>query len=278
MTGREVHQRGGESHDEFSYGSGDSYEWDDYADVVAVGAGPAGLACAIAAAAADLDVVLARPAPIVQDAPGGGVRGWLPRTDDPATEVYFDALSAELPTTEEPDLARNAVHRAERPDATRRRVIDTFVGSRLWDWAATCLGSPFGVLFTRVSYWPTESMRGIDGTAIDVAVLGEVATPGQTLGDWLDAAAADQGIEVSEHSTLQRLVFGEDGWVDGVVLDTPAGARSVRARVGVAITGTRPVPLEQRLDAGDRIGLVGRRAGRFGKLEVLREVEPPAVS
>ncbi len=278
MTARESHANGGDSHDEFSYGNGDSHDWDDEVDVVAVGAGPAGLACAIAAAAADLEVVVARPAPVVHGGPDSGVRGWLPRLDDSATEGYFEALSAELPAVDAPELARQVVYRAERPDTNRRRPIETFVGSRLWDWAATCLGSPFGVLFTRVDYWPTVPMRSTDGTAVDVAVLGEVAGPGRTLGDWLDESAADRGIEVSEHSTLQRLVFGEDGWVDGVVLDTPEGAWAVRARIGVAITGTQTVSVEQRLDAGDLIGLVGRRAGRFGRLEVLREVEPPVAT
>ncbi|MDO3401949.1 FAD-binding protein [Mycolicibacterium neoaurum] len=275
MTGRESHGYGADSHDEFSYGNGDSHDWDYEADVVAVGAGPAGLACAIAAAAGDLEIVVARPASAVQSGHDDDVHGWLPRLDDPATADYFDALSAELPTADAPDLATSEVYRVERAEPNRRRPIDTFVGSRLWDWAATCLGSPFGVLFTRVDYWPTVPMRSTDGTAVDVAVLGEVATPGRTLGDFLDEMADDRGIEISEECTLQRLVFGEDGWVDGVVLDTPEGAWAVRARIGVAITGTQAVPAEQRLDAGDRIGLVGRRAGRFGRLEVLREVEPP---
>ncbi|MGW0157908.1 hypothetical protein ACWDUN_01180 [Mycobacterium sp. NPDC003323] len=250
--------------------------WDEMVDLVAVGAGPAGLACAIAAVDADLDVFVARP-PTATDPTGpAGPRGWLPLLDDAATTEYFDALGAELPTIDAPELAMRNAYRPPPETGGRRSQVETFVGSRLWDWAARCLGSPYGVMFTRVAYWPTVAMRTTGGSAIEVATLAEVTTEGKTLTGWLSDLAGDRDIEVQADSSLHRIVFDEDHRIAGVIVDTPEGPWAVQARVGIAVTGAHVVIDEHPLEVGGRISLVGRRAGRFGRLEILREVAPPA--
>lgn len=271
LPNSEVCHSGGEH----SYCVVDNEVWDDEVDLVAVGAGPAGLACAIAAADADLDVIVARPPDSARPEPAGTAHGWLPRRDDPATAAYVEALGDELPVIEAPELAMRNVYIPGRVDTGRRAQVETFVGARLWDWAARCLGSPYGVMFTRVAYWPTVAMRTMGGSAIEVATLAEVTSGGRTLTAWLDELAADRNIEVTADSTLHRIVFGEDDRIAGVVLDTPDGPWAVRARVGVAVTADHVELSEQPLDPGGRISLVGQRAARFGRLEVLREVEPP---
>ncbi|MGU3499532.1 FAD-binding protein [Mycobacterium sp. C31M] len=250
--------------------------WDEMVDVVAVGAGPAGLACAVAAAANDLEVFVATPPKGGQVPADSGAHGWLPRLDDPETAAYLDALIDELPTIEAPELAKRNVYIPAPVDTGRRAQVDTFVGSRLWDWAARCLGSPYGVMFTRVAYWPTVAMRTTGGSAVEVATLAEVTAPGRTLSQWLEELAAQQQIEIEADTTLQRLVFGEEGRIEGVVLDTANGPLAVQARIGVAVSPGNPVLAEEQLEPGGLISLVGQRAGRFGRLEVLREVDPPA--
>lgn len=245
--------------------------WDEMVDVVAVGAGPGALACAIAAADAGLDVLVARPgaaAPI--DA--GGPRGWLPVVDDPDTKAYFDALADELPTVTPADdaaaLQIRALHEV-RVDTSRRAQVETFVGSRLGVWAATCIASPYGVLFTRVDDWPTATMRTAGGKSFEVTLLDENGPADRTFTERLDALAADRDIDVLEDSPLQRFVF-EEGEIAGVVVDSPDGPWAVQARVGIVVTSPNPCPPDERILAADsRIGLVGLTASRFGRVEVL---------
>ena len=255
--------------------------WDEMVDVVTVGAGPAGLACAVAAADAGLDVLVTTPAPAGAPAPAQTARGWLPVVDDPATSEYFAELAAELPSLQAPELAMRNVYNPAPPDTGRRagrraEQVETFVGARLWDWAARCLGSPHGVLFTRVAYWPSVAMRTTGGSAVEVVTLAEVTAEGKTLDDWLADLVADREIDVLAEAGLQRIVFGEDSRIEGVVVDTPDGPHAVQARLGIAVSPGFAVSSEQVLDIGARISLVGQRAGRFGRLEVLREVDPPA--
>lgn len=247
--------------------------WDEIVDVVAVGNGPGGLACAIAAADADLDVFVARPARHAETPAGDSRRGWLPVVDDSETAEYFEALTAELPTIDAPELVRRAVRPAEI--GGKGAAIETFVGSRLSAWAARCLSSPYGVLFTRVAYWPTVSMRTDGGAAVEVAAIGDVTVQGRTLTEWLDALADERGIDIVSERTLQRIVFGEDGRPEGVVIEGPRGSWAVQARLGIAVAPAHAVDLDaQPLELGCEIGLVGQRAGRFGRLEVLRTEQP----
>lgn len=247
--------------------------WDETVDVVSVGAGPGGLACAIAAVDAGLDVLVVTPP--ADPAPGSDdTRGWLPVVGDAETMAYFDALSEELPTIALPDdaaaLQIRTLHEVQ-VDTSRRARIETFVGSRLGVWAATCIASPYGLLFTRVDHWPATTMRTANGQSFQVAAIDESAgaRPESTFADRLDALAADRDIDVLADGRLQRIVF-EEGRIVGVVVDSPDGPLAVRARVGIALTSEQPAPPDTRiLDADSRIALVGLTAGRFGRVEVL---------
>ena len=258
--------------------------WDEIVDVVSVGAGPGGLACAVAAVDAGLDVFVASPdADAVPDPASDPevTRGWLPVVTDAETMAYFDALADELPTVQLPGdpaaLQIRALHEVQ-VDTSRRAQVETFVGSRLGTWAAACIASPYGLLFTRVDHWPTNTMRTTNGKSFQVAALDESThTPG-TFADRLGALVADRDIDVFADRRLERIVF-EEGRIVGVVVEGPHGSWAVRARVGIAMTSERPAPPDTRiLDTDSRIALVGLTASRFGRVEVLSTADVPTAA
>ena len=250
--------------------------WDEIVDVVSVGAGPGGLACAVAAVDAGLDVFVAVPGAGTTAGPApdvDGPRGWLPVVSDEETMAYFDALVEELPTVAPGEPAALSVRalREVEVDTSRRARVETFVGSRLGTWAAGSIASPYGVLFTRVEHWPTATMRSTNDISFQVATLDEAAgtRPASTFADRLDAMVADRDIPVFDDHRLQRIVF-EEGRIVGVVVDSPDGPWAVRADVGIAVTTEWAGQPDTRiLDPGSRIALVGMTASRFGRVEVL---------
>ncbi len=147
---------------------------------------------------------------------------------DPETNEYFAALSSDLgPLTRsarDVDLPIRVVDHAEPVDP--RGAVAPFVGARLRDWAARCLVSPYGYLYTRVSNWPSTTLRTVDGDSLEVAEIGSITPdPANVSGsvlDWLNAQARDRGIEVHHATSLQRIVF-EEGDVVGAVFATPDG-------------------------------------------------------
>jgi FAD binding domain len=257
--------------------------WDEIVDVVSVGAGPGGLACAVAAVDAGLDVFVAVPGvgAASDAADSDETRGWLPVVSDAETMAYLDALAEELPTVLLPGdsaaLQIRALTEVE-VDTSRRAQVETFVGSRLGTWAAGCIASPYGLLFTRVDHWPTTTMRTANGKSFQVAALDESAPARSTFAGRLDALMADRDIDVFANRRLERIVF-EEGRIVGVVVDSPDGPWAVRARVGIAVTSERPAPPDSRiLDADSRIALVGLTASRFGRVEVLSSADVPAAA
>src|SRR6478609_3496116 len=121
-------------------------KWDERVDILCTGSGLGGLATAIAAVDAGVDVLVA-------DSAGLDV-------GDAETNRYFGELSQDL---------RVPVHRAAAVDAPIRddlapaaaasRRVEPFVGSRLQDWAASCLASQYGFLYSRVRELRAITMR-----------------------------------------------------------------------------------------------------------------------
>ncbi|OMC41287.1 hypothetical protein A5740_22725 [Mycobacterium sp. GA-1841] len=255
--------------------------WDDEVDVVCCGSGFGALAVAVAAADAGADVYLARsPIPSRPRAAADGP--WLGvGIDDPETREYFDELSADLsPATEaECDTTLTVRPVSDWTPVSGRGRIAPFYGARLQVWAQQCLTSPYGVLYTRLADRGTTSMKTRDGEEIQVKVLGAVEAdsgtdPASAVGAWLSAQVHDRQIEVSENSTLQRIVFEEDEIV-GVVLDTSEGPLALRTRHGIAVS-TEPLgggsnSASQLIEADKplQVALVGYNASRFGRVEVL---------
>jgi hypothetical protein len=266
--------------------------WDEVVDVICTGSGTGGLAAAIAAADAGLDVFVAdtggddgltEPA---DSWPGAdSLRGRLNvgALDEETTE-YLDAITQDLgpPTRFSRDIEESVgvVDDLSPVESGRRSPAETFVGARLRDWGARCLASPHGVVYSQVSDRNMTTMRSSSGEAIEVAVIGSIEPDshgtGPALADWLRAHARDRGIEVQAASSLQRLVF-EDGKVVGAVVATPAGDRALRARRGVIMaTGEddgRTTSLGSALagHATVQVCIVSRIASRFGRVELLTE-------
>jgi FAD binding domain len=200
---------------------------------------------------------------------------------DAETNEYFHALSDGLsirrhggaPTVEVPIRVvddRSTTALASEP-------VAPFVGARLRDWAASCLASPYGIIYSRVSERKAITMRSGSGEAFEFASIGSVELgphlPQLALADWLCAQAADRGIEMNARSSLQRIVF-EDGQVIGAVLDTPSGACAVRARRGVMVsTGGRDLNVTVPLLSDDRVTVqvcvVRQTPSRFGRVELM---------
>jgi FAD binding domain len=261
-------------------------EWHDEADIVCVGSGAAGLAYAIVAVNAGLEVFVAESSndragadPITVPARPSR-RRFCTHVVDPATNEYFDALSEGLgPLCRGPREAAVPIRVID--DSSRaepgRHAAEPFLGSRLRDWAARCLASPYGFLCSRVSDRITTKVRTKSGEAFEVAEIGSFQpdlghATGQPLADWLAALGRDRGLQVRAASPLERIVF-EGGDVVGAVVATPEGSHAVRARRGVTVATAahRPVNRHQTL-AGDttvRVCLVRKTPSRFGRIELV---------
>lgn len=240
------------------------YQWDDVVDVICAGAGLGALAHAIWCADLDLDVELA-DAELSSDA------------IDPDTAAYLASMTEDLGPAVDRDL-RLAVAYAKPVvvNKDRKATIEPFFGSRLRDFSARCVASPFGVVYSQVPDGMT-SMHSA-GETIRVAVLGdfrpETDCPGAELAEWLRGQADERGLLDDTGTALQRLIF-EYGRVAGAELSTPSGSRLVRAVVGVALSiGPIPDsgdwPIQKKLsDGAAQVAVVSRTASRFGLVELL---------
>jgi hypothetical protein len=263
-------------------------KWDEEVDVICTGSGIAGLAHSVAVVDVGGDVFVASS----RDEAGTGgaavaVRSrvdslhWLDiDTPDPDTNEYFAALSSDLgPLTRsarDADLPIRVVDHAEPVDP--RGVVMPFVGARLRDWAARCLVSPYGYLYSRVADWQSTTLRTVDGDSIEVAEIGSITPDPTNVGgsvlDWLNGQTVDRGIDVHHGTSLERIVF-EEGDVVGAEFTTPDGPLAIRARQGVTVAGGGPyaaLATGQALPADDaplRLCLVGQTASRFGRVELL---------
>jgi hypothetical protein len=270
-------------------------KWDEEVDVVCTGSGIAGLAHAVAVLDMGGEVFVAGPHADVDS--GGSSVAVRSRVDrlhwleldvpDPETNEYFAALSSDLgPLTRsarDVDVPIRVADHAEPVDP--RGAVAPFVGSRLRDWAARCLMSPYGYLYTQVNDWQSTTLRTVGGETLEVAEIGQI-TPdpadvcGSVLG-WLTEQVRDRRIEVHEAISLQRIVF-EEGDVVGVEFATPDGPLAVRARHGVTVASGgaqvtmaagQPIPAD---DASLDVCLVRQTASRFGRVELLTS-EPLAM-
>ena len=261
--------------------------WDEEVDVVCTGAGVAGLAGAISAVDVGGEVYVAdssgdrddEPAPI--RARVDRLHPWLGvHVSDSETNDYLAALSSDLgPLSRsrwDVNVPIRVVQQAVRVDTGR--TVAPFVGARLRDWAARCLASPYGFVYTRVFDWQSTTLQSADGEAVEVAEIGSMAPdPGNvsaSVYEWLTTQAHDRRISVHRDNTLQRIVF-EDGAVLGAVFDTPDGPLAIRARRGVNVSTGGPqisTAAQYQLPAGEttlRVCLVGQAASRFGRVELL---------
>jgi hypothetical protein len=182
----------------------------------------------------------------------------------------------------EPATARSksrAVVRAQPVPVSkdRRATIEPFFGSRLRDWSARCVVSPFGVIYSQIPDDMT-AMQTESGETIRAAVLGDYPPvadrPGLQLADWLRDQARDRDILGEPATALQRLVF-EGGRVAGAELSTPDGTRLVRAVMGIALSigpilDSADWPVQSELPDGvAQVAVVSRTASRFGRVELL---------
>ncbi len=264
--------------------------WDAEVDVVCTGAGVGGLASAIAAVESDLEVFVASPTSdggagrsLVSVDPGGGPQRcwWGLGIDDPMTTGYLAALSEGLrPLTRGGVVAEVPVRVVDSAPVPPAQGAETFYGSRLRDWAARCLTSPYGVLHTRVADRPATVLRTREGEVIEAWAVGslesgDVSSNASLLSDWITAQAVRRGVEVSTESPLQRIVFDDDGRPIGAVFARPEGSFAVRARRGVTVASgndridMRPLPAVLDTHAQLQVCLVSRTASRFGRIEVL---------
>ncbi len=244
-------------------------DWDDEVDVLCVGSGPGVLAHAIACAASDADVLMADAAAPVD------VR-------DAETLAYLSAMTEDLgPITPVDTDLELPVIRAEPVQAAatdRRATIEPFIGSRLRDFAAHCVASPFGVLYTQIPESDRTAMRTDGDEIVQAASVGTFRAGADEVGpaliEWLDAHARERGIARDTDSTVRRLIF-ENGRVAGAALTTPSGETLVRAAWGVAMS-TRSVPgapqwpVQPDLrDTVADVAVVACTAGRFGRVALL---------
>ena len=263
--------------------------WDREVDVVCTSTGVAGLAKAISVVDRGGEVFVASPgvdAAIVngQASVAGEAVRVHPRlgeiVSDFETIEYFAALSCDLDDRRWPDrevvLPIRVAH--ERASFGHGGAVPPFVGSRLRDWAADCLASPSGYLYTRIAGWESATLQSTDGDSIEVAEIGSM-TPhrndvGGSVYEWLTLEARHRQIEPHANCSLQRLVFA-DGDPVGAVFMTSIGPLAIRARYGLLIaTGDTQIAASarQQLMAGNinlRVALVGHTTSRFGRLELL---------
>lgn len=239
--------------------------WDEVVDVICVGSSPGVLAYAICCVAADLDVVLVRPA----------------GEPDPQTAAWYAAMTEDLPAprlnpgrenTAEDRHAFSLARLVPIPAPTGKRVtLEPFVGEHLRQWSAHCAQSPFGVMFTQVPdlLVPMRTENGESVTAVSIGDFGSAKSQAHDGGleGWLLREAAE--MDLLEPETVLAAMVLEGGRIAGVHLDDgsliaaggglalPAGAAAPRS----------PLPLE----ADDLVvAILGRPAGRFATVDLLR--------
>lgn len=271
--------------------------WDTEVDVVVIGAGLGGLANAIAVVDAGGEVLVAAAISAVStvsvgsdghgDSTSGALRervgtrhGWLVHdTLDLETNEYFDAV-AECVLDVPVDGGDGSVPQRNARNLSREeafgRQVETFFGARLAGWAAQCIASPYGLLYTSMQDWRSTPMKSATGESIEALSIGTIEwTDGLGQGalrQWIAAQARERDIEVETDSTLERIVF-EEGVIAGVVLTTPDGPLAVRTRAGVTFApGDQDVdPSDGTSAPGDRLQvcIVGRTASRFSRVELM---------
>lgn len=147
-------------------------EWDDEVDVLCTGSGVGGLATAIAAVDAGVDVFVA-------DSLGLDV-------GDDETNQYFDELSQDLciPVHRAP-RDRRADHGERGSGACGIDIPASRALHRLppADWAASCVASPYGFLYSGVAERTAVTMRSSRGESFEVAAVGSIELgPGPAAG------------------------------------------------------------------------------------------------
>lgn len=236
-------------------------EWDEVVDVICVGADPGPTAQAISAIQGGRSVIaVARP------------QIW-----DTDTAAYFAEMTADLTPPESGQQLPFTRARPAEAEPARGRVIDTFVGAHLRDWAGQCGVTPFGVLYTDAFDIDTTLMRTDEGLYIEAAVVGDYPSDaersGRALAQWLAAQAFEHDVQPDPDLTLQRLII-EYGRVAGAELHTDSGPLLVRALDGVALPLTSAdADWPVRADLGEaalEVAIIGRPAGRFGRVELLQ--------
>jgi FAD binding domain len=261
----------------------DELEWDLAVDFVCVGAGAGGLAAAIVAVDAGASAFVAsfgRPL-------DGTSRNRLETTlgsavGDRETNGYMTSLTEDLEPSESgedvPVLVAGDLIPVSTKKPGKKDQVPPFFGGRLGEWAAMCVASPFGVVYSRVITDATCPKRSRSGAMVEVARIGSLEldpdAPAPALDRWLSSAASDRGIDVHDEIWLQHLVF-EDGQVVGAVFDTPTATLAVRATNGVMLAcdadGTNiatPALSSVPAPTTAEVCLVREPLSRFSRLEL----------
>jgi hypothetical protein len=264
--------------------------WDIEVDVACVGAGPSTIASAVATKDLGASVLLATPTAEPRDARsgvavrqrvGGFLGSWVRPDMDGETDRYLTALAEDFwtPAGFSGDSRMTVRTVTATPSGT---APEPFIGSRLGAWNATCLASPYGMLFSSVSGWRTARMRADDGQSLEVMRVGDVTaadvTGGFDAGGWLRSQAGDRGLEDHRFTDLERIVF-DNGRLIGIELSTPDGVLAVGIRHGLALSSGEPtLELPRTVDcaaAGDlQLSIVGQAASRFLRIELLGTTVP----
>lgn len=257
--------------------------WDDEVDVVCTDAGLAGLAGAISAVDEGAEVLVARAQTPAATVDRCRRPGWFTHeAGDAETLAYLTELTGDIDVAAFPELDDDLpIRPAPQVGTATDRNVPPFLGSHLREWAARCIQSPSGYLYTRVTDWTSVAMRSEDGDTIEVAVVGSLHPgSGDIVGsvlEWLDAEAHTRGVDIQPVLRFERLVFS-DGDVAGAVFSTAHGPLAIRARHGVLLcrAGSPAGPAEHSSglpdvsgDAALRLALVGKAASRFGRVELL---------
>ena len=259
----------------------DELEWDLTVDFVCVGAGAGGLAAAIAAVDAGASAFVANFArPVERTSLGCTLE--LEFADD-ETSAYLGALIEDLdrPIATDgsvPVLAAGELVPVSTKKPGKRDKVPPFFGARLGDWAAECVASPLGIVYSRAITDATTPRRSRSGAMVEVARIGSIEldpdAPAPALDHWLSCVARARGINVDRQSGLRRLVF-EEGQAVGAVFDTPTATLAVEARHGVMLAcdadGAQLAPqvvASVRQPTNAEVCLVREPLSRFSRIEL----------
>lgn len=253
-------------------------QWHHEVDVVCTDAGIAGLAGAIAAVDQGAEVLVASAQAPAESRAGSRHPSWfMPGSSDQPTIQYLGELAGDLDAAALPQLDDDLpIRPAPQAGSDTAQEVPPFHGSQLRDWAARCIPSPSGYLYTRVTDWTSAAMESVDGEALEVTEIGSLKAESGDVIDtsqgWLESEAQTHGVDIQPVQGLERLVF-DDGEVIGAVFASQDGPLAVRARHGVLLCGSgqrtgRSLRMPVTGNAALRVVLVGKAASRFGRVEL----------